>query len=181
MRWNVKIYLCIFLVTSLYKFPSIVFLCQSHFIFYLYYFKYCNRLFYSHLPFSSWPWWRLLLSSRNIGQINNPSRAVWSALPSILRTTQWIGMSWLCWAIFQHFFEFGELFLHFQHPCALSWLLSRIWNVFAFWGTFKHFILQFSTGLMKYFVFETWRCFRNYADLGLFQTSCYSRAKLARL
>ena len=89
---------------------------------------------YSHLPVSSWPWWRLLLSSRNIGQINNPSRAVWSALPSILRTTQWIGMSWLCWAIFQHFFEFGELFLHFQHPCALFWLLSRIWACFRFLG-----------------------------------------------
>ena len=41
-----------FNIISLYKFLSIVFLHQSQFIFlFLYYFIYCNRLFYSHLAF----------------------------------------------------------------------------------------------------------------------------------
>ena len=55
MEWTdaMKFYLLTyFYVTSLYKFLSIVFLHQSHFIFlFLYYFIYCNRLFYSHLAF----------------------------------------------------------------------------------------------------------------------------------
>ena len=50
MKFNLSTYSY---VTSLYKFLSIVFLHQSHFIFYFFIILYTvsNRLFYSHLGF----------------------------------------------------------------------------------------------------------------------------------
>ena len=54
---------------------------------YLYHFKCCNSLFYSHLAFLApdESWWRLVLSSRDIGQVNLQPLAVRSAWPSILK------------------------------------------------------------------------------------------------
>lgn len=55
-----------------------------------------------------------------------------------------LGLFWLRWALGRQFFEFGTFFLHFQHSCALDWLLSRIWAIFCFLVIFSAHFSQFS-------------------------------------
>ena len=75
---------------------------------------------------------------------------------------------------------------HFQHSWALSWLLSRIWAFFRFLGYIASTVLQFSTCLMQYFVFETFSVSRviiitNLNNFTLSPDCCHKNAQLTQL